>query len=186
MLSTEREPFDDQIRLLCAGFNIPPTSERLESYWTGLQRMNLPAFVRIVEHALGPSGPEKFPTVSSVWGLHRDLRARARPSSTAPSPSGPELDAFTAFGNRALVEFLRQNGAAAGAVLEQLVEAKNTVAEDLRGIDAEDRISAEEAREAFFRAYRRVHRPMPARDVEEAREAFCRERSLIFMPRAVA
>lgn len=186
MLSTEREAFDDQVRLLCAGFNIPATPERLESYWTGLQRMNLPVFVRIVERALGPDGPEKFPAVSSVWGIYRELRTKARPPSTAPSLSTPSVDAFVAFGNRALVEFLRQNGAAAGEVLGLLVEAKNTVAQNLRGIDAEDHISADEAREAFFKAYRRVHRPMSMREAEEGREAFCRERSLIFIPRAAA
>lgn len=184
MLSTERPEFEVQISALCAAYNVPATRERLEGYWIGLQKMNLAGVTRVVEHALGAEGPEKIPTTSALWTIHRALRAKSRPAAPAEESAAPGVDAFTAFANRALVEFLRQSGAATATSLQELVATKNRLADQFRLIATEDAVTAEEVREALFREFRRVHSPITWGEVEAIREQECRARGLRFVPRA--
>lgn len=74
MLTADRKEFDDHLASLCAGFNVP-VGLRSEAYWLGLQKMELPTFVRVVQYALGEDGPEKIPTVSQCWAISKKLRA---------------------------------------------------------------------------------------------------------------
>lgn len=77
MNSGDRQEFDTQIAILCAGFNVPP-GDRQEAYWKGMMRMSLMEFTRCVEYALGEDGPEKIPTCSQLWGLRKRMREQAR------------------------------------------------------------------------------------------------------------
>ena len=74
MLSTDREEFEAQLSMLCAGFNVP-VGDRSEAYWKGLSKMSLIEFARCVEFALGEEGPGKIPTTKQVWDIRRKLKA---------------------------------------------------------------------------------------------------------------
>jgi hypothetical protein len=77
MLSTDRAEFESQLAKLCAGLNVPATSDRIEAYWTGLSKMSLLQFVRCIDHALSEDGPEKFPTVPGMWKILRASKQNA-------------------------------------------------------------------------------------------------------------
>ena len=89
MQASEREQFKAELTKLCAGFDVPITKAREEAYWTGLTRMSLLQFRRVVERALGEGADlEKFPTVGTVWKLHRGTQA-ALPQAQQPiEPDG--------------------------------------------------------------------------------------------------
>ncbi len=180
--SAERVEFNAQMAVLCAGFNVPPTAERLEAYWVGLSKMQMPAVVRVVDYALGQDGPEKIPNAPALWMIYRKLKSTARPAPSAGDMQGPVVDAYTAFANRALMVFLQQRGAADPAVLPRLVDEKNRIAGDFRIIAAEEEVTPEEFRERLFAAFARVHREIPPHQIEADRERICRERGLLFTP----
>lgn len=73
MLSTDRDEFDVQLAILCAGYD-RPVGDRGEAYWKGCAKMSLIEFARIVEYALGEQGPEKIPTVNHLWRMRSQLR----------------------------------------------------------------------------------------------------------------
>jgi hypothetical protein len=75
MQSGDRQEFDTQMAMLCAGFNVPQ-GDRFDAYWKGLEKMQLASFVRVVEHALGENGPDKIPTTQACWAISKQLRAR--------------------------------------------------------------------------------------------------------------
>jgi hypothetical protein len=74
MLSTDRADFEDHVKALCAGYNVP-LGDRIEAYWKGMQKMSLAEFARCVEHALGEEGPEKIPTTGQLWKIRKALKA---------------------------------------------------------------------------------------------------------------
>jgi hypothetical protein len=71
--STDRDEFDSQLAILCAGYD-RPVGDRSEAYWKGCAKMSLIEFARIVDYALGEQGPEKIPTVNQLWRLRSQLR----------------------------------------------------------------------------------------------------------------
>jgi len=90
MLSTDREEFGVQLRLLCAGLNVP-LGDREEAYWKGLSKMSLLEFARVVEFALGETGPDKIPTTKQCWQIRNDLRRVPPPQQKALAiPKPPE------------------------------------------------------------------------------------------------
>ena len=64
---------------LCAAYNIPATAERLAAYRKSLGKLHIASWHKLVEHCLGPKGPEKMPTVPQLWRIHRELRAAFAP-----------------------------------------------------------------------------------------------------------
>lgn len=156
MLSSERSEFDQHLGTLCAGFNVPVTDLRAEAYWRGLAKMQLSQFARVVEHALGPDGPERIPTSSQCWSLWRQIRAQ-RPKATESRPSDErQYDSLHCFGNRCLLRFLTVVGGVSEDTLTELLVAKGRVAENFRIISAEEDITAIEVRTAMFAAFERV------------------------------
>lgn len=134
MLQTDRAEFDRQMSLLCAGYNVHASADRLEAYWRGLAKMELPTFVRVVEHCLGEQGPEKLPTARTVWPLARSLRRRSGPPEAPPSLW--RGDEWASAGNRHLMAHLMRRmlkhqgfNAPETAIL---VESKNAWVEDCR------------------------------------------------------
>lgn len=85
MQLANREEFDQHLKRLCAGFNVPATPERIDAYWSGLARMNLSAFVRAVEFALGEHGPDKIPTPKQCWGLSKQSAPAAVAAEMSPN-----------------------------------------------------------------------------------------------------
>ena len=63
MRSNDLQDFTRQVEVLCAGFNVPPTEQRIEALWRGLQHMDLTVFTRVVECALA-GGTEKLRTLN--------------------------------------------------------------------------------------------------------------------------
>lgn len=86
MLASDRAQFDEQLALLCAGFNLP-LGERSGAYWIGLAKMELATFARIVAHCLGEEGPDKMPTTRQCWAIAKHLRSARAP---APEPTQPQ------------------------------------------------------------------------------------------------
>ena len=154
MLSTDRSEFADHLGTLCAGFNVPLTDLRSEAYWRDLAKMQLGQFARVVEHALGPDGPERIPTAPQCWSIARSLRAR--PSAPTVTPPERVFDPFVTFGNRCLLQFLRTHGGVDEAALPHLVAEKNRLAGQFREVAAECDVSAEEVREAMRGAFDRI------------------------------
>jgi hypothetical protein len=81
----DRPEFDHHAKVLCAGFNVPATPERVEAYWNGLQRMHLAEFIRCVGYALGEHGPEKIPTASGLWTIRKTVRNPSTADGTTPA-----------------------------------------------------------------------------------------------------
>jgi hypothetical protein len=109
MLSTDRTEFESQLGKLCAGFNVPTTQDRIEAYWSGLARMSLLQFVRCVEFALGEDGPEKIPTTSGMWKIHRAARTRSV-THTQNVPLIEDKDHLLYFANRLFFRHLVNRG----------------------------------------------------------------------------
>lgn len=157
MLVTDRTEFDDHLGTLCAGFNVPVTELRTEAYWRGLAQMQLGQFARVVEHALGPDGPERIPTASGCWVIWRQIRnRRAKAPTSTTSDAAPAFDSFHAFGQRCLLRWVMERNGVAEDVLPRLVAEKNRLAAQFREVATECEVTAEEVREAMFAAFRRV------------------------------
>jgi hypothetical protein len=87
--STDREQFEVQLSLLCAGYGVW-VGDRPEAYWKGLAKMSLIQFARCVEFALSEEGPEKVPNVHELWKIHKGLRAKGAVQDGASSPPESE------------------------------------------------------------------------------------------------
>jgi hypothetical protein len=83
------------------------------------------------------------------------LARNAQPPSTyTPAPS---FDDFHRFGQRCLMKFvLAAETTVAAERMRDLVEAKNRLVNDFRSLNGECEVTAEEMREALFRAFERV------------------------------
>lgn len=148
MQSTDRKAFEDQIRVLCAGYNVPATDERIEAYWRGLQRMHVPQLVRAVDYALGEQGPEKLPTPKGLSALLHATRASAPDRPTVR----PKHDPLKALGNGCLVRVLLRNrgvndDAASDESLRLMIAAKNRIVDQARGTYGERELADDEADE---------------------------------------
>jgi hypothetical protein len=88
MQSTDREEFNALLRKFMGGYDAFPNPDKIEAYWTGLQKMTLSQLSRIIDHALSEEGPDKLPNVHGVWDLHRDMR-RTGSNGIAPVHEAP-------------------------------------------------------------------------------------------------
>lgn len=147
--------FSDQAAVLCAGFNVPATAERVEAYWRGLQKMDLMVFTRAVEYALGESGPEKIPTTPQIWNIVRQMRSRANVVQFKREEA-PVVDDYVAFANRRMLRYLFRCGAATDQSLLRMIAEKNRLAAAYRSIDSEEKVSEEEFAKELARAWDRV------------------------------
>jgi hypothetical protein len=169
VLSTEREGFEAQLAMLCAGFNVPATAERKDAYWRGLAKMSLPAFTRVVEYALGKDGPEDLPTSPRCWALLRELREQQR-GGTAPTASPtPSYDQYHVHAQGWLAAFLVRRSLTdlpplSDAEIGRLVATKNRVLQQYRasGYDGED---LREWRDVFVGAFESALKPNHTNDL---------------------
>lgn len=152
MLLTDRPEFDKQIKVMMGGFpGYFLTEERLESYWRGLQKMQMSSLIRVVDHVLSEDGPEKIPGVSAMWTAYHALktpRADARQVDTAPA----QHFIFT-HAQRCMLKFLMDNTVSNDA-LPAMIEAKNRIVEQYKSIATMDEVSGSEIRDALFKAWR--------------------------------
>jgi hypothetical protein len=175
MHSTERKAFEEQITVMIGGFpGYFLTPERMESYWRGLAKMHLAMLVRVVDFVLSEQGPEKIPSVSTVWKISRDLRTTTR--APAPAEKLPPQDPFAAFANRRLLEFLKLNGAASRASLANIIAAKNQIAADYALVDSEETVGENEFTEALHKRWRALWQPQTRAEFEADRRQYLRQR----------
>ena len=88
MQVTDRDEFNALLRKFMGGYDAFPNPDKIEAYWTGLQKMTMPQLSRIIDHALSEEGPDKLPNVHGVWDLHRDMR-RTGANGVAPVHDTP-------------------------------------------------------------------------------------------------
>lgn len=187
MRSEDETEFKRQAEVLMAGYPgfISDRDSLVTALWRGLQRMDLLLFARIVDHVLSGeadiSAKAKL-TPGLLWGLSRSMRSRG-PVSQQPQEPSTQYDHFHGFAQRALLVFLRQRGGASAASLGRLLAEKNRIVSDFRLIATEDVVTADEFREAMFRAFDRVFEDASFDEVEAWRMQTCRERSLHFVQR---
>lgn len=80
--------FETLIGKLCAGFEVPVTKPRKDAYWTGLRKMPIAQFARMVDMALTESTFLSMPTV----GAFRKLGLSSQPTvSQTQAQRGPSL-----------------------------------------------------------------------------------------------
>lgn len=191
MLTVERPQFEDELAVLCAGFDVPATTARKEAYWRALNRMQLGTFTRLVEFALSEDGPDDLPTAPKLWQLYRELRTRwNRPAE--PEQHQP-VDAVQSFGNLQLLAFLmrqtdRTGHGASQASLIELARATNAItaaAQDdptivqALAVDAEqrsddDKAALKQLSEIYARAFEQRWCARTATEVAQDRELYAR------------
>jgi hypothetical protein len=159
MRQTDFDEFTRQCSVLCAGFNVPATPERIDAYWRGLQKMDVLVFARVVEHALGQGGPERIPTVPQLWNLQRAMRSRPAPQMAEPER---EYDSLHCFAQRCLLRWLMENGPVGDEMLPRLVAEKNRLLEQFRVIAAEEKLTADDVRPAMLQGFDRTVRSYAA------------------------
>lgn len=103
MQTSEMQDFEQQLSVLCAGYNLPVTPHRKHAYFVGLAKMSLVQFTRVVEYAVSDDGPEDFPTSKAVWKLHREILRHARVQAPKPSDAH-EPDHVEFLANRLLLD----------------------------------------------------------------------------------
>jgi hypothetical protein len=174
MQSTERQEFDKHVRVLCAGFNVPATDERLEAYWRGLLRMQIPQVVRVVDHAIGERGPEKLPTPKALWGILRNNRASAPAPSRASLPKPDQLHVVAQL---SLFAFLLRKGGASDDSLRQLIATKNRIVEGLRASRSAGELASDETnelRDVLQNAFAKLWQPRSPEEIAADFEHFAR------------
>ena len=107
MQTSEREDFEEQLAILCAGFNVPATVHRKHAYFAGLAKMSMAQFVRCVEYAVSEAGPDELPTSKEIWRIHRDFRKHPAVQSV---PQVEEEDHLLFFANRLFFEHFQHRG----------------------------------------------------------------------------
>jgi hypothetical protein len=102
MQAGDRDEFEEQLAILCAGFNLPVTAHRKHAYFAGLAKMSLAQFARCVEYALTDDGPDELPTSKGIWRLHHELQ---RPRANVPTlPPKEDPDHLEYFANRLMLD----------------------------------------------------------------------------------
>lgn len=119
MQLVDRPQFDELFRRLCAGLNTPPTKHRNEALWTGLRKMSLVQFERVVDRGLEEDGLEEVST-KAIWRIHRHGRASGPSAVQASAIANPEPDHLEWFANRLLFDHI----AARGGLGPELAEAR--------------------------------------------------------------
>lgn len=188
MLSSEHPQFEEQIKVLCAGYNIPYTTERVAAYWRGLMKMPLGTLERVIDHALGPEGPEKIPNPRLLWGIYRDMRASGAPRR--PQEAAVKMDPYVQFANVRLLEFLMvTRGAASESSLVDLVLCKNKIVVQFQEVSSTDPRQAaqpyevfeenmEVMREILMAEFDKRWQPMTDLEKQQHSECFARTRRL--------
>jgi hypothetical protein len=154
--SNDLRDFTSQVEVLCAGFNVPPTEQRVEALWRGLQAMDLMVFTRVVECALAGGTErlviEKMPTSPQLWLLSRSMKSRA---PVREQPSQPERtgDRFQIITSKMLWLFMWRKGPFEPQALRSLLDAKEQLEIDYRMIAEEEVITDEEYGTAVYRKF---------------------------------
>lgn len=131
--------FELQLRTLCAGFNVPPTPERLEAYEKAFGKLNAAMWARMVEHCLAEAGPNRMPTVRELWDIRRELRVGPpQYIHERKETDGWQGDAWDLAANRHLYAYLLATVLPAGAAAPMarnpmaFVRYKHAWARDMR------------------------------------------------------
>jgi hypothetical protein len=108
--STDREQFEEQLGVLCAGFNLPVTPHRRDAYWRGLAKMSLAQLSRCVDLAVSEEGPDDLPTPKQIWRMHRGFRSQGALVATQEQAKEDPRDHLLFFANRMFLRHLTDRG----------------------------------------------------------------------------
>lgn len=150
MYQTEFESFKKTLNDLCVAVNRPINDDLVRVFWEDLKRFSLPEIQQRAKY-LRAAGKRQFTS--------NDLRPEeeaAKPANAYAPP--PEYPKFHTFGQRCLLKFLLESETTPSeAQLAQLVAVKNKLLGDFRAMDREgEEVTADQVREAMFRAFNRV------------------------------
>jgi hypothetical protein len=128
MQAGDREEFEAQVKLLCAGYD-RPVADRLEAYWKGLGKMAIIEFARVVEFAIGEDGPEKLPDTHACWRILKQLKTRASKPPAMPALPKAHLpdDHLAFFANRILLRHVIWRGGIGERELTACLKVKAAV-----------------------------------------------------------
>lgn len=129
------DEFDQQLAILCAGFNKPCTNQRRDAYRKSLGRLSNPAWSRLVEYCISENGPDDLPTTKECWRIYRGLRARA-PSDERPKSveEGSSYSRSAILANELLIDWLNWHIRNQGeAIPESLARAMYAEVHQLAG-----------------------------------------------------
>jgi hypothetical protein len=166
--------FDEHLEVLFGGFPQFLTDPRREAYWRGLQKMPLSVFVRCVDQMLGENGQDKLPTVNTIWQVSRSLRAQ--PADRPSVLNGQQLGVVHAYGNRALLSWLRKFGSVSEVSLQKILAEKKRLCDAYDMITQEEPEAGFELRDKLFEAWDALREPMPASELASGYERFERMR----------
>jgi hypothetical protein len=110
MQAADREQFEEQLSVLCVGYEQPVTKARRMAYWSGLAKMSLAQFTRCIEFALSEEGPKEIPNTKGIWRIHRSLRAPGAPESVHTSARANDPDHLAYWANRLLYAHVMARG----------------------------------------------------------------------------
>jgi hypothetical protein len=150
MYQTDYDEFKKTLSDLCVSVNRPFNDDLCRVFWDDLKGAHL-SEVRERAKYVRACGKTRFTA--------HDLRPEREPPApantyTAPDPS---FDDFHRFGQRCLMKFATSYGGTLSAEqMRDLVEEKNRLVSDFRAMHREDEVTAEQMREALFRAFERI------------------------------
>jgi hypothetical protein len=90
VLSTDREEFNAQMAILCAGHNVPPRDATLEAFWKSFAPLGLIEFARCVDFAVSLEGPDKMPSTHVLWDIRTKLKNRRPQTFDVIAKAAPE------------------------------------------------------------------------------------------------
>jgi hypothetical protein len=109
MQATDREEFEAQLAILCAGKDVPVTQARKDAYWRGMGRLTLAQFARCVDYALSEWSEEGMPSTSQLWSIHRGFRTRPGTAALLATPDDTR-DHLLFFANRMFLRHIQSRG----------------------------------------------------------------------------
>jgi hypothetical protein len=150
MYQTDFDAFKQALNDLCVAVNRPINDDLTRVFWEDLKKFSLPEVLQRAKY-LRAAGKRQFTSND----LRPEADAKATPTTFTPPPEYPK---FHGFGQRCLMQFLmRHEEKIEGPELQRMVFAKNKLLGDFRDMDAEgETVTAEQVREAMFRAFDRV------------------------------
>jgi hypothetical protein len=110
MQSADRAQFDEEFGRLCAGYGAPVTAQRTKAYWSGLAKMSIAQFTRVIDFAIGEHGPEQLPPPKGIWKIHHQLRGATTAPHVHTSAPANDPDHLEYFANRLLWLHLSHRG----------------------------------------------------------------------------
>jgi hypothetical protein len=149
MYQTDYDEFKKTLSDLCVSVNRPFNDDLCRVFWDDLRGQHLSA-IRERAKYVRACGKTRFTA--------HDLKPEPEPPAPANTYTPPpNFDDFHRFGQRCLMKFVMgANCEFTAERMRDLVEAKNRLVNDFRAMHREAEVTAQEMRDALFRAFERA------------------------------